>query len=269
MTIEIKLTCDTVTEAQAEMVALLRGTNITFGSELTAIAPVAPTPTHSAAQTGHTSSVAEAGPTTVAPSTTTRPSESGSSASEQPKRGRGRPKKDAGQVTAIAETTTNISEADGISTEPTAGPLDAPAETKLSGSTETADEEQIGLPLGSEAAPTTGATEADDGEAADASATSSADDAGNAPVAPVAGASGSAAGASPPAADIQSVSDVDLQRFCAKLAEKFGGPQKVFDACKPYLAKGDVPRPTNIKRNEDRWAFIRQMEAESGFVFHG
>jgi hypothetical protein len=62
---------------------------------------------------------------------------------------------------------------------------------------------------------------------------------------------------------------MDLQRFCAKLAEKFGGPQKVFDACKLYLAEGDVPRPTNIKRNEDRCSFIRQMEAESGMKFHG
>jgi hypothetical protein len=94
-------------------------------------------------------------------------------------------------------------------------------------------------------------------------------DARKAPAASVAEASGSAAEASLPAADIRPVSDTDLHRFCAKLAEKFGGSQKVFDACKPFTAKGDVARPTNIKRNEDRWAFIRQMEAQSGLTYHG
>jgi hypothetical protein len=74
-------------------------------------------------------------------------------------------------------------------------------------------------------------------------------------------------GASP--SEQRPVSDVDLQRFCAKLADKFGGPQKVFNACKPFIANGDVARPTNIKRNEDRWAFIRRMEAQSGMKYHG
>jgi hypothetical protein len=65
------------------------------------------------------------------------------------------------------------------------------------------------------------------------------------------------------------VTDSELQRFCAKLAQHFGTPQTVFDLAGKFTPEGAVARPTNIRDNNARWAFIRAAEAQSGLRFHG
>lgn len=159
------------------------------------------------------------------------------------------------------------------------GAADTPA--PASTATASSDEEQIDPPLGSEAVQPSGATEPAEPTSDAASSTSSETVIAHVPNAATeealreieAGQVVKTGSVAETMAELNSeqpaVSDTDLQRFCAKLAAKFGGSQRVFDACKPYLAKGDVARPTNIKQNEDRWAFIRQMEAQSGMKFHG
>lgn len=70
-------------------------------------------------------------------------------------------------------------------------------------------------------------------------------------------------------ADEPQVTDTELQRFCGRLAQHFGGAQKVFDLSAGFVPEGAVARPTNIKDNSQRWAFIRHVEKESGLVYHG
>ena len=200
--IEIKLTCETVAEAQAEMAALLDGRPriSTSGSGLKDM----PLPATDMCKTPSTGAAVQTSPTQPQADSAEQPMAqpaqphtpvtniSGTSepVSEQPKRGRGRPR----------------------TAEPTS---DAASSTPSDVASSTSSE----IAIVADAEPL--------------------------------------------------VTDADLQRFCAKVAEKFGGPTKLFDACKPLLAEGDVPRPTNIKDNGDRWLFIRQMEAESGVTFHG
>ena len=69
--------------------------------------------------------------------------------------------------------------------------------------------------------------------------------------------------------DEPQVTDTELQRFCGRLAQHFGGAQKVFDLSAGFVPEGAVARPTNIKDNSQRWAFIRHAEAESGVKYHG
>jgi len=73
----------------------------------------------------------------------------------------------------------------------------------------------------------------------------------------------------PTPADTDTVTDTELQRFCGRLAQHFGGAQKVFDLSTAFVGEGEVARPTNIKDNAQRWAFIRHAEKESGLVYHG
>lgn len=65
------------------------------------------------------------------------------------------------------------------------------------------------------------------------------------------------------------VSDSDLQKYCVKLAQHYGGPQKVFDFAKQFVEEGAVARPSNIKGDDKRWAFIKAVEADSGHKYHG
>jgi hypothetical protein len=60
-----------------------------------------------------------------------------------------------------------------------------------------------------------------------------------------------------------------LQRFCAKVAHNFGDAHKVLAMSKPFVPEGEVPRPTNIRDNGLRWAFIRELESASGLKYHG
>jgi hypothetical protein len=65
------------------------------------------------------------------------------------------------------------------------------------------------------------------------------------------------------------VNDADLQKYCASLAKHFGDSQKVFDMAKPFLPEGTVARPSNIRDNAQRWAFIEKAQAETGVMYHG
>jgi hypothetical protein len=221
MGITITITEDTVWDAQNAMAQLLAGrqTASTSGSVPAAIAPVAPIPPVASPPISDTAPSIESTPLNTPTASTELQPEPSSGSTEQPKRGRGRPRKDANSVAADPATATseaadegNAPSGEASATETVEPTSDAASST----SSESATEEVV--------------TET---------------------------------------AEQPAVTDADLQRFCAKLAEKFGGPQKVFDACKPFLAEGDVARPTNIRRTEDRWAFIRGMEIESGLTFHG
>lgn len=65
------------------------------------------------------------------------------------------------------------------------------------------------------------------------------------------------------------VNDTDLQKYCAALAKHFGDSQKVFDMAKAFLPEGTVARPSNIRDNAQRWAFIEKAQAETGVMYHG
>lgn len=69
--------------------------------------------------------------------------------------------------------------------------------------------------------------------------------------------------------DTAEVTDTELQRFCGRLAQHFGGAQKVFDLSKDFVPADAVARPTNIKDNAQRWAFIRHAEEASEVKYHG
>jgi cell pole-organizing protein PopZ len=72
-----------------------------------------------------------------------------------------------------------------------------------------------------------------------------------------------------PAAPLSEITDSELQKYCAKLAAHFGDPKKVFDLAQPFVPEGAVARPTNIKDNAQRHAFIQAAEAASGVKYHG
>lgn len=65
------------------------------------------------------------------------------------------------------------------------------------------------------------------------------------------------------------ITDSELQRYSAKLAQHFGASQKVFDIAAKFVPEGAVPRPTNIRDNGQRWAFVKAAETESGVKYHG
>ncbi len=65
------------------------------------------------------------------------------------------------------------------------------------------------------------------------------------------------------------ITDSELQRYCAKLAQHFGTPQTVFDLAGKFVPEGAVARPTNIRDNSQRWAFVRAAEEQSGIRYHG
>lgn len=268
--IEIKLTCDTVAEAQHEMAALLRGSNIISGWEPKAIVPAAPTPpvaeTGSATTPATTPAVHSVANETSIPSSTTG-SSSALSPDEQPKRGRGRPRKEpaptaaaepgqvGGPVPGSDVTISSESAAEaGNAPTPETGAT-APAEPASDAASSTSSE-----PVTAQDDAGNGAASADTPLSSDAASTPA-----NSPT----DGTGPSATTDASLSEQPLVTDSELQRYCARVSAHFGGPQKVFDACKPYLGEGEVARPTNIKRNEDRWLFIRAMEIESGLTYHG
>ncbi len=103
---------------------------------------------------------------------------------------------------------------------------------------------QDGAPKDQQPAPQVGATEADTPATESASASSS--DGEPAPV-----------------------SDADLQRFCARLAQHYGSSAKVFELAAPFVPEGQPNRPSAIIGDEKRWAFIRAAEADSKLKYHG
>lgn len=105
--------------------------------------------------------------------------------------------------------------------------------------------------------------EADEGNApsGEASATETAE--------PASDAASSTSSESAPAPAESTVTDTELQRFCARLAQHYGGPQKIFEMAGAFLPEGTLARPTNIMGNDKRWEFIRAAEADSGLTYHG
>lgn len=69
--------------------------------------------------------------------------------------------------------------------------------------------------------------------------------------------------------DLPEISDAELQRYCGRLAAHFGGPEKVFDLAKAFVPEGEMPRPSNIKDQASRHAFIAKAQEETGVAYHG
>jgi hypothetical protein len=198
--IEIKLTCETVAEAQAEMKALLNGSP-------TSLATTAPAPVI----TTNSTSLAVVAPAKVLATTAASDGAPASSTQNTEKRGRGRPRKNTVSGSEPATTTTKE---------------DDEGNSPSGGTSATVEVEQPSVDASSTSSET--ATAADD-----------------------------------------PISDQDLQRFCARVAQHFGGPARLFDMCQPYVPEGRVLRPTNIADQAKRRAFVADLEAASGLKFHG
>jgi hypothetical protein len=68
---------------------------------------------------------------------------------------------------------------------------------------------------------------------------------------------------------LSDITDRDLQDYCAKVAAKYGGAQKLFEIAGQFVPDGAVARPTNIRDQAQRHAFIAALEADSGVKWHG
>ena len=237
--IEIKLTCETVAEAQAEMAALLDGrprASIS-GSGPKDMPPPAALTSKTPPDLAEHPMAQPANVTSAATSTTESSGES--SGAEQPKRGRGRPRKDALAAPAAGSSSTSpdapqaATPAADAGNEPSGEPS-APRVHLASGATETAEPASDAVSsTSSESAPQVLAIE------------------------------------QAPAPAESTVTDTELQRFCARLAQHYGGPQKIFEMAEAFLPEGTLARPTNIMGNDKRWEFIRAAEADSGLTYHG
>jgi hypothetical protein len=76
-------------------------------------------------------------------------------------------------------------------------------------------------------------------------------------------------GNSPISSDLPEITDAELQRYCGRLAAHFGGSEKVFALAGKHVPEGEMPRPTNIKDQAARHAFVKQAEAETGVKYYG
>jgi hypothetical protein len=65
------------------------------------------------------------------------------------------------------------------------------------------------------------------------------------------------------------VTDSEMNRYCGKLAQHWGGAEKVYALAQKFVAEGELPRPTRIAGTEARWAFIHEAETATGVKYHG
>lgn len=260
--IEIKLTCETVAEAQAEMAVLLLGhPTIISGLERKAIVPVRDLPLTSPAVSNALSGaeLSESSPVNTPMASTEAPLEpSSGSTTEPPKRGRGRPRKDTAPVAAEtppAGSEGNAPSGEASATETAEPTSDAASSTSSESAPQVLATEQATAPADVGNAPASAATGPSSAPANLAADSSTAGGGQNATT-----------GASP---SESTVTDTELQRFCARLAQYYGGPQKIFEMAGAFLPEGTLARPTNIMGNDKRWEFIRAAEADSGLTYHG
>jgi hypothetical protein len=78
-------------------------------------------------------------------------------------------------------------------------------------------------------------------------------------------------GSSNSAENLPLVTDSELSRFAAQVAQNLGGPDKVYELAKLYVPEGSQPKPSFIQDNAKRWEFIHAaQEATGGKVrYHG
>ena len=72
-----------------------------------------------------------------------------------------------------------------------------------------------------------------------------------------------------PSEPLPEVTDSEMNRYCGKLAQHWGGAEKVYALAQKFVSEGELPRPTRIAGTEARWAFIREAEAATGVKYHG
>jgi hypothetical protein len=75
----------------------------------------------------------------------------------------------------------------------------------------------------------------------------------------------------PAAADeeLPEITDTELQRYCGRLTQHFGSAEPVFALAAKHVPDGDMPRPTAIKDQAARRAFIEEAQEQTGVVYHG
>jgi hypothetical protein len=69
--------------------------------------------------------------------------------------------------------------------------------------------------------------------------------------------------------ELAEISDTELQRYCGRLAQHFGGSEGVFALAAKHVPDGEMPRPTAIKDQAARQAFIKEAQEQTGVRFHG
>lgn len=106
--------------------------------------------------------------------------------------------------------------------------------------------------------------EADEGEPEGNEPASPADTASDGPTA-------SAAPEPEPEADEDQseITDTELQRYCGRLVQHFGKSDPVFALAAEFVPDGEMPRPTMIKDQAQRRAFIAKAQEQTGVIFHG
>jgi hypothetical protein len=72
-----------------------------------------------------------------------------------------------------------------------------------------------------------------------------------------------------PAEPLAEITDSEMNRYCGKLAQHWGGAEKVYALAQKFVNEGELPRPTRIAGTEARWAFIREAETATGVKYHG
>jgi hypothetical protein len=69
--------------------------------------------------------------------------------------------------------------------------------------------------------------------------------------------------------DQPDITDTELQRYCGRLTQHFGSAEPVFALAAKHVPDGDMPRPTAIKDQAARRAFIEEAQEQTGVVYHG
>jgi hypothetical protein len=72
-----------------------------------------------------------------------------------------------------------------------------------------------------------------------------------------------------PTADEAEITDTELQRYCGRLVQHFGKSDPVFALAAEFVPDGEMPRPTMIKDQAQRRAFIAKAQEQTGVIFHG
>jgi hypothetical protein len=69
--------------------------------------------------------------------------------------------------------------------------------------------------------------------------------------------------------ELPEITDTELQRYCGRLVQHFGSSEPVFALAAKFVPDGDMPRPTAIKDQAQRRAFVTEAQEQTGVVYHG
>ncbi len=69
--------------------------------------------------------------------------------------------------------------------------------------------------------------------------------------------------------ELPEITDTELQRYCGRLVQHFGSSEPVFALAAKFVPDGEMPRPTAIKDQAQRRAFVTEAQDQTGVIFHG